>query len=109
MDRLLGIQNVPTTGLSPEAVERVTTESRKEGVFAGLTSGLASVIIGQRLFGFKRNLALVSGVVGGVLSGYIFTQAFKDTAVTKLHAEEARLRSLPQTTESQPSSESALS
>ncbi|KAF8957066.1 hypothetical protein BDZ97DRAFT_1848259 [Flammula alnicola] len=79
-------------GLPPDAVERVTLEARKEGVFAGLTSGLASALIGARLFGFKRNTALFCGVLSGVLSGYLFTQAFRDTAMAQLHAEEARLR-----------------
>ncbi|KAF9481251.1 hypothetical protein BDN70DRAFT_876570 [Pholiota conissans] len=79
-------------GLPPDALERVTLEARKEGVFAGLTSGLASAVIGGRLFGFKRNTTLFCGVLTGVLSGYLFTQAFRDTAIAQLHAEQARLR-----------------
>ncbi|KIM47343.1 hypothetical protein M413DRAFT_273100 [Hebeloma cylindrosporum] len=48
-------------GLPQDAVERVTLEARKEGVFAGLTGGLASAVIGGRLFGFKRNATLFCG------------------------------------------------
>uniref|UniRef100_A0A8H7Y6M0 Uncharacterized protein n=1 Tax=Psilocybe cubensis TaxID=181762 RepID=A0A8H7Y6M0_PSICU len=36
-----------------------------------------------------------SRAMSGVLSGVLFTQAFRDTAMAKLRAEEARLRSQP--------------
>ncbi|KAF8179158.1 hypothetical protein BJ912DRAFT_983219 [Pholiota molesta] len=75
-----------------DAIERVTTEARKEGVFAGLTSGLASAVIGSRLFGFKRNTTLFCGVLTGLLSGYLFTQAFQESAIAQVAAEEARVR-----------------
>ncbi|TFK68510.1 hypothetical protein BDN72DRAFT_841711 [Pluteus cervinus] len=78
-------------GLPPDAVGQVTLEARKEGIFAGLTSGLAAAIIGARLMGFNRNKTLLSGVLGGALAGYYFTQAFTSTALAQLHAEEARL------------------
>ncbi|KJA20852.1 hypothetical protein HYPSUDRAFT_68177 [Hypholoma sublateritium FD-334 SS-4] len=81
-----------SAALPADAIQRVTSEARKEGVFAGLTSGLASAVIGSRLFSFKRNTALFCGVLSGVLSGVLFTQAFKETAMAQLHAEEARLR-----------------
>ncbi|KAF8168526.1 hypothetical protein B0H34DRAFT_63062 [Crassisporium funariophilum] len=94
------------TALPPDAVERVTLEARKEGLFAGLTSGLASAVIGSRLFGFKRNMTLFCGVLSGALAGYMFTQAFRDTAMIQLRTEEARLLSLPQNTaEKKPDSE----
>ncbi|KAF9527893.1 hypothetical protein CPB83DRAFT_369685 [Crepidotus variabilis] len=75
------------SGIPSDAADRVITEARKEGVFAGLTSGLASAIIGSRLFGFKRNISVFCGVLAGGLSGYLFTQAFRDTAIAKLQSE----------------------
>ncbi|KIM34894.1 hypothetical protein M413DRAFT_32945 [Hebeloma cylindrosporum] len=100
-------------GLPQDAVERVTLEARKEGVFAGKTpdrfslSCLQKAVIGGRLFGFKRNATLFCGVLSGVLSGYFFTQAFKDTAMAQLRAEEARLRlqAAKHSSEIQPDSE----
>jgi len=83
-----GKTNAP--GLPPDAEARVILEARKEGFFAGLTSGLASAVIGSRLFGFKRNVSLFCGVLSGVLAGYFFTKGFKDTALAQLRAEEAR-------------------
>ncbi|KAG6828740.1 hypothetical protein H0H92_006878 [Tricholoma furcatifolium] len=66
--------------LPPDALSRVVKEARKEGVFAGLTSGLASgehnfhnrdtvkfiflillAVIGQRLMRFNRNKTLFCG------------------------------------------------
>jgi len=87
-----GTQPTNTYGLPPDAEARVILEARKEGVFAGLTSGLASAVIGSRLFGFKRNVSFFCGALSGVLAGYFFTKAFKDTALAQLRAEEARLR-----------------
>jgi len=92
-------ENQPTNAarpeLPPDAEERVILEARKEGVFAGLTSGLASAVIGSRLFGFKRNTTLFCGALSGVLAGYFFTKAFKDTALAQLRAEEARQQLTP--------------
>jgi len=81
-----------TGGLPPDAEARVILEARKEGIFAGLTSGLVSAIIGSRLFGFKKNVSFFCGALSGVLAGYFFTKAFKDTALAQLRVEEARLR-----------------
>jgi len=81
-----------TPGLPPDAEARVILEARKEGIFAGLTSGLASAVIGSRLFGFKRNVSFFCGALSGVLAGYFFTKVFKDTALAQLRAEEARLQ-----------------
>ncbi|KAF8661325.1 hypothetical protein AX16_001421 [Volvariella volvacea WC 439] len=88
------------TQLPPDAVERVTTEAQKEGVFAGLTSGLAS---GSRFMGFNRNKTLLCGVLSGVLAGYLFTQAFTDTALAQLRAEEVRIARQRQTEHGTPS------
>lgn len=79
--------------LPADALSRVTWEAKKEGIFAGLTSGLASAIIGARLMGFNRNKTLLCGVLSGVLAGYYFTQALTSTAIAQLQAEESRLAS----------------
>lgn len=76
--------------LPPDAEDRVIREARKEGVFAGLTSGLASAIIGSHLMRFNRNTTIFCGVVTGILSGYYFTKALTDTAVAQLRAEQVR-------------------
>lgn len=76
--------------LPPDAENRVILEARKEGVFAGLTSGLASAVIGSRLMRFSRNTTIFCGVLTGLLSGYLFTQAFTDTATAQLRAEQTR-------------------
>ncbi|KAF8233013.1 hypothetical protein L208DRAFT_1269368 [Tricholoma matsutake] len=84
--------------LPADALSRVTWEAKKEGIFAGLTSGLASgehwfPIIGARLMGFNRNKTLLCGILSGVLAGYYFTQALTSTAIAQLQAEESRLAS----------------
>lgn len=93
MDQDSQAKTEPTTpGLPPNAIDIVTLEARKEGVFAGLTGGLASAVLGQRLLGFSRNKTIFCGVLTGILSGYFFTEAFKTAHIAQLHAEEARLR-----------------
>jgi len=82
-------ENAP---LPPDAEARVILAARNDGFFAGLTCGLASALIGSRLFGFKRNLSLFSGALSGALAGYFFAQGFKQTALAQLRAEEARLQ-----------------
>ncbi|KXN85141.1 hypothetical protein AN958_11631 [Leucoagaricus sp. SymC.cos] len=89
----------PKLGLPPDAELRVIKEARKEGIFAGLTGGLASgkhasdfAVLGARLYHFNRNKTIICGILGGVLSGYLFTQAFTSTAIAQLRAEEARRR-----------------
>ncbi|KAF6758828.1 hypothetical protein DFP72DRAFT_1064344 [Ephemerocybe angulata] len=72
-------------------VSKALTEAKKEGVFAGLTGGLASAVIGGRLLKFNRNTTIFCGVVSGVLSGYYFAQAFRTTAIAQLRAEDYRL------------------
>ncbi|KAF9444139.1 hypothetical protein P691DRAFT_678133 [Macrolepiota fuliginosa MF-IS2] len=77
-------------GLPPDAEARVIKEARKEGLFAGLTGGLAS---GKHIiYGLNRNKTIFCGILSGVLSGYLFTQAFTSTAVAQLRAEQARQR-----------------
>ncbi|KAH0589993.1 hypothetical protein H2248_000175 [Termitomyces sp. 'cryptogamus'] len=41
--------------------------------------------------GFTRNKTLFCGALTTVLAGYLFTQAFTDTAIARLRAEEIRL------------------
>ncbi|KAF9026624.1 hypothetical protein BDZ89DRAFT_1113748 [Hymenopellis radicata] len=71
----------------PEAIGRAETESWKEGLFAGLTSGLASGVIGAKFMKLGRYQIIVSTVVTSALSGYYFTQAFKETNMKQLQAE----------------------
>ncbi|KDR70080.1 hypothetical protein GALMADRAFT_255473 [Galerina marginata CBS 339.88] len=86
--------NDPTNrGLPPVAIELANAEAQKEGIFAGLSSGLASAVIGQRLFGFKRNTTILCGALSGILSGILFTQAFRSSAIARLEVENARLQS----------------
>ncbi|KAF9467008.1 hypothetical protein BDZ94DRAFT_1295461 [Collybia nuda] len=79
-----------TYKLPDDARAQVISEARKEGIFAGLSSALASAVIGQRLMGFNRRTTLFCGVLSGALAGYMFTQAFTSTALAQLHAEEVR-------------------
>ncbi|KAJ8089021.1 hypothetical protein PM082_014269 [Marasmius tenuissimus] len=75
--------------LAPDAIIRATTEGRKEGLFAGLTSALASAHIGNRFMGLKRYPTIACGVITAVASGYLFTQAF-----TESHIRRAKLEAL---------------
>ncbi|KAJ3751349.1 hypothetical protein DFH05DRAFT_1471121 [Lentinula detonsa] len=85
----------PAVAIPPEKVALATKEARKEGIFAGLTSALASTLIGSKALGLKRYPALACGAskfwdsfilissifvayygftVTAVLSGYYFTE-----------------------------------
>ncbi|EDR04842.1 uncharacterized protein LACBIDRAFT_304170 [Laccaria bicolor S238N-H82] len=118
MDQDSQAKTEPTTpGLPPNAIDIVTLEARKEGVFAGLTGGLASgeypiegivsaetkqssvvfvsiTTLVLQIIPFYARLFLLTFVltVTGILSGYFFTEAFKTAHIAQLHAEEARLR-----------------
>lgn len=70
--------------IPPDAVLRAEKEAKKEGVFAGLTSGLASAVLGQRLLGFNTNKTVLCGTLTAVLAGYLFTQAFTETHLAQL-------------------------
>lgn len=74
-----------------DVVARCTREAQKDGVFAGLSAGLAGAIIGSRLFRFNRNTTMVCGVVTGVLAGYQFTQGFLSAKLARWEAEQAML------------------
>ncbi|KAK7461311.1 hypothetical protein VKT23_008490 [Stygiomarasmius scandens] len=80
-----------TIQLPADAVARAKTEAQKEGVFAGLTSALASALIGAKAFGFKRYPTLVCGAITGVISGYLFTEAFHETHLARLQREAQKL------------------
>ncbi|KAF7784875.1 hypothetical protein Agabi119p4_1040 [Agaricus bisporus var. burnettii] len=82
----------PSSGLPPDAEARVLKATRKEGFFAGMTGGLASAVLGGKLYRLSRNKTIICGILSGVLSGYLFTQAFSSTALAQLRAEETRRR-----------------
>ncbi|KAH6880599.1 hypothetical protein BKA70DRAFT_1575766, partial [Coprinopsis sp. MPI-PUGE-AT-0042] len=77
--------------ISAFKVEEALTEANKEGVFAGLTGGLTSAVMGSRLLRFNRNTSVICGILSGVLSGYYFAEALRTTAVAQLRAEDIRL------------------
>ncbi|KAG2072989.1 hypothetical protein BDR04DRAFT_1152870 [Suillus decipiens] len=69
-------------------------EARRDGIFAGLTSGLAggditfhlavTALVGSKFMGFGRNKTIISGALTGLLSGYFFTQAFLSSNMARL-------------------------
>jgi len=73
-----------TSGLPPEAVQRCKKEALRDGAFAGLTCGLTGALVGTRIMRLSRNLTIVSGCLTGVLSGYLFTLAFRDANIAQL-------------------------
>ncbi|KAF9261514.1 hypothetical protein L218DRAFT_961265 [Marasmius fiardii PR-910] len=79
--------------LPPDAIIRAHTEGKKEGLFAGLTSALASAHIGSRFMGLKRYPTIACGVITAIASGYLFTKAFTDTHIRRLKQEAAKLSS----------------
>ncbi|KAI0666198.1 hypothetical protein C8Q78DRAFT_1083142 [Trametes maxima] len=81
-------------GLPIDAVARATREAQRDGVFAGLSSGLVSAILGSKLFRLNRNATVLCGVVTGVISGYQFTQGFLAANIARLEKEKARLDAL---------------
>ncbi|KAL1739004.1 hypothetical protein HDZ31DRAFT_23177, partial [Schizophyllum fasciatum] len=80
----------PVEPLPTDATERVIKEAKKEGAFAGLTGGLVSSLLGSKLFKLGPKTSLFGGVVAGVLSGYMFTEAFQETALAQLRQEQIR-------------------
>ncbi|TFK48045.1 hypothetical protein OE88DRAFT_597489 [Heliocybe sulcata] len=73
--------------LPPDAVQRCKKEAYRDGAFGGLTSGLTGALIGGKLMGLSRNLTVVAGCITGVLSGYLFTLAFRDANMARLRKE----------------------
>ncbi|KAH9947353.1 hypothetical protein B0H21DRAFT_807509 [Amylocystis lapponica] len=80
-----------TDNLPIEAVAECHKQAKRDGLFAGVSSALASVILGSKLFRLNRNATLVCGAVTGVLAGYQFTQAFLSSNLARLRAEQAQL------------------
>ncbi|KAJ4477670.1 hypothetical protein C8J55DRAFT_515240 [Lentinula edodes] len=78
--------------LPPDAVALATKEAKKEGIFAGLTSALASTLVGSKALGLKRYPALACGAITAVLSGYYFTEAFTAAHLAKLERDQELLR-----------------
>jgi len=68
-------------------------EARRDGVFAGVTSGFTAALLGQRLMGLNRNAMMFCGVVTGALSGYFFTQAFLSSNMARIKAQNTMLTS----------------
>ncbi|KAG2135131.1 hypothetical protein DEU56DRAFT_738090, partial [Suillus clintonianus] len=70
-------------------------EARRDGIFAGLTSGLAGgklihvppSLVGSKFMGFGRNKTIISGALTGLLSGYFFTQAFLSSNMAQLRSQ----------------------
>ena len=81
---------VPTEEQFNDALARAKEAGQRDGLFAGLASALTSSVIGGQLMGFNRNKTIFCGVATGIISGYLFTQAFKDTEVARVHAERAK-------------------
>ncbi|KAI9566961.1 hypothetical protein HD554DRAFT_2024572 [Boletus coccyginus] len=71
--------------------ERFPQEARRDGTFAGLTSGLTGALVGSRLMGFNRNKAIFCGVLTGLLSGYFFTQAFEASNTSRINSSPFRI------------------
>ncbi|KAI0638917.1 hypothetical protein C8Q77DRAFT_1213647 [Trametes polyzona] len=69
-------------------------DARRDGIFAGLSSGLVSAILGSRLFRLNRNATILCAAVTGVVSGYQFTQGFLAANIARLEQEKARLDKL---------------
>ncbi|KIP07326.1 hypothetical protein PHLGIDRAFT_19192 [Phlebiopsis gigantea 11061_1 CR5-6] len=84
-------QPAATASLPVDAVARCTRDAQKDGIFAGLSAGLVGAIIGQRLYRFDRNRAILAGVVTGILAGYQFTQVFLASNLARLRQEQAQL------------------
>ncbi|KAG2753454.1 hypothetical protein P692DRAFT_201705663, partial [Suillus brevipes Sb2] len=65
-------------------------EARRDGIFAGLTSGLAGgkfPLVSSRFMGFGRNKTIISATLTGLLSGYFFTQAFLSSNMAQLRSK----------------------
>ncbi|KAI0327294.1 hypothetical protein GY45DRAFT_1327773 [Cubamyces sp. BRFM 1775] len=84
-------QSASPKGLPVDAVARASRDARRDGVFAGLSSGLVSAIIGSKLFRLNRNATILCGLVTGIVSGYQFTQGFLAANLARLEQEKAKL------------------
>ncbi|KAI0697155.1 hypothetical protein BC835DRAFT_1270868, partial [Cytidiella melzeri] len=66
-------------------------DAQKDGIFAGLSSGLVGAIIGSKLYRLNRNSTLICGIATGVLAGYQFTQVFLASNLARLRAEQMHI------------------
>ncbi|KII86253.1 hypothetical protein PLICRDRAFT_43829 [Plicaturopsis crispa FD-325 SS-3] len=83
--------------LPADDVARCISDARQDGIYGGLSSGLLSALIGQKFMKFGRYQTVFCGVLTGALSGYLFTQAFLESNLAKLQAQEmARIKALNQ-------------
>ncbi|KAI0762519.1 hypothetical protein C8Q74DRAFT_1206354 [Fomes fomentarius] len=87
-------EHKPGTGLPIQAVAEATRQAQRDGMFAGLSSGLVSAILGSKLFRLDRKATILCGLVTGIVSGYQFTQGFLATNMARLEAEQAKLDKL---------------
>ncbi|KZT61853.1 hypothetical protein CALCODRAFT_490771 [Calocera cornea HHB12733] len=58
--------------------------AQRDGVFAGMVSGLVATIISAQMFRLNRKLTLFSGLLTGTVSGYFWTQAFLESRLALL-------------------------
>ncbi|KDQ51304.1 hypothetical protein JAAARDRAFT_62520 [Jaapia argillacea MUCL 33604] len=78
----------PSTQSSPDSIVQCSKDARRDGTFAGITSGLVGALIGTRFMRFNRNMTILCGVLTGVSSGYFFYQAFLESNLARLRAQE---------------------
>ncbi|ESK93497.1 hypothetical protein Moror_1689 [Moniliophthora roreri MCA 2997] len=97
--------SVASIQLPPDAIDHAYTEARKEGLFAGLTSALASAHIGSKFMGLRRYPTIACGVITGLAAGYLFTEAFKETHIRLLKQEATKAASNPEQGASTPISD----
>ncbi|KAJ7113387.1 hypothetical protein C8R44DRAFT_796445 [Mycena epipterygia] len=80
--------------LPSDAEEQAIQGARRDAIFAGISAGLASAVIGSRFMGFGRIQMIMSGVGSGVLAGYYFNQAFVAANMQEIENEKERLATL---------------
>ncbi|KAJ7608508.1 hypothetical protein DFH06DRAFT_192032 [Mycena polygramma] len=89
--------------LPADAEEQAIQGAKRDAIFAGMSAGLVSAVIGSRFMGFGRAQMILSAVGSGALAGYYFNQAFVTANMAELTKEKERLAALG----IQPSSETS--
>ncbi|KZO99562.1 hypothetical protein CALVIDRAFT_533975 [Calocera viscosa TUFC12733] len=79
--------------LTLDQIGEANRGSQRDGIFAGMASGLVATIISAQMFRLNRKLTIFSGLLTGALSGYFWTQAFLDSRLALL-STEARKKAL---------------
>ncbi|KAJ7458889.1 hypothetical protein FB451DRAFT_1272777 [Mycena latifolia] len=80
--------------LPPDAEDQAIQAARRDAIFAGMSAGLVSAVIGSRFMGFGRIQMILSGVGSGGLSGYFFNRAFLAANMADIKKEKERLAAL---------------